>query len=85
MKTNLWSKAANLAALKLFKELKNSGVKPSVSNPRIQQLAATIGRTPKAVVMRLGNYEYYYSNGLHGLKNGGSNLRYFYDITFPNL
>lgn len=85
MKNPKWTQSENLEALKLFAQLKKSGVKPSAKDQRVLNLAVAIGREVSALMMRLGNYEYFYSNGLHGLKNGGKNLRLFYEATFPTL
>lgn len=85
MSNTKWTQEENLAALKLFAKFKKACMKPTVSHPEVRQFASDIHRTCIAVMMRLGNYEYYYSNGLHGLKNGGTNLRHFYDRTISTV
>jgi hypothetical protein len=80
MKTTpkIWSHSELLQSLKLYQELKKSKVSMTASNPRIQQLAKTIGRTAAAVAMRMGNFLALDSNGTNGLKNGGPSLAKFW-------
>ena len=85
MSNSRWNQSENLDALSLFAELKKYCVKLSAKDKREVPFAVAIGWKVSGLMMRIWNSEYFYSNGLHGLRNGGKNLWLFYVDTFPIL
>lgn len=85
-KQNLWSKEEYILAFNLY--LKIDFGKTHTGNPRVRELAELIGRTPAAVVMRLGNFAsvdpYHQQRGVGGLKNVSKLTHIIWDEFFHN-
>jgi hypothetical protein len=63
-----WSRDEFLITLDLYL---NEDITEDTSDPKVQETAELIGRTPDAVVYRLGNYRHLDPVGTKGLKNTG--------------
>lgn len=74
-----WNDQELLEALMVYRKIKKNGERLDAANPRLNQLAQKIGRTIGSVVMRMQNFRYLDTDGKSGLKNGGKNLRIFWD------
>jgi len=68
MSGGAWSRDEFLVTLDLYL---NNDIVEDKSDPRVQETAELIGRTPAAVVYRLGNYRHLDPEGTKGLKNTG--------------
>lgn len=77
-KQSLWNDMELQATLNLYYYLEASSQKISAKNKMVINTANSIKRSVNAVVMRLGNYRYWESNGLEGLSNGGPNAKNFW-------
>lgn len=86
MAKNLWTREELIIAFNLY--LKIEFGKTHSRNPRIIELAEIIGRTPAAIVMRLGNFAhvdpFHQSRGVVGLENGIKQVQPIWDEFFNN-
>ena len=74
-----WNDQELLEALMVYRKIKKNGERLDAANPILNQLAQKIGRTIGSVVMRMQNFRYLDTDSKSGLKNGGKNLRIFWD------
>lgn len=85
-KQNFWSEEEYILAFNLY--LKIDFGKTHTGNPKVKELAQLIGRTPAAVVMRLGNFAsidpYHQQRGVGGLKNVSKFTQIIWDRFFQN-
>ncbi|WP_276378935.1 HNH endonuclease [Flavobacterium sp. H4147] len=84
--TRLWTKDELILAFNLY--LKIPFGKTHTGNPKINELAKLIDRTPASIVMRLGNFAsidpFHINRGISGLLNGMNQVRPIWDEFFNN-
>lgn len=76
-----WARDEFLVTLDLYL---NDDIVEDESDPKVQETAELIGRTPAAVVYRLGNYRHLDPEGTKGLKSTGGPLIEIWEEFYGN-